>query len=64
MAEVFFKIESFWQKEPTKCEPCFLCEDLIFSDTNRLCFKIGNRIDQSDICLCNSCFELIKKDGL
>lgn len=56
MDELDINIWTYWQTEDANCEPCFLCEDMIFSKVNRLIFVVGNKKELSKICLCNSCY--------
>ena len=57
MASILLEISTKWEKEPTQCQDCFICQDKIFSDANRLIFVIGEKESESDIVLCNSCFD-------
>lgn len=41
-----------WRLVPTTCEPCMLCEDIIYGKQYEL-FMDGNRID---MILCESCY--------
>lgn len=48
-----------FKEEQTACEPCFLCDDIIYSSTYRLVFDIANRTEETEIILCQSCYNAV-----
>lgn len=61
MAKAFIEISIDFKEEPTKCEPCVVCEDLIFSKVYRMVVLVGNTREETNIILCNSCFDAFSK---
>lgn len=61
MAEVLLEISFYWKEEKTECQPCYLCNDIIYSDAYRLIFNIGEKVNETNIVLCNSCFNAIQE---
>lgn len=64
MADVILNIETYWEEKSATCQPCEVCEDMIVSAAHELMMKVGEKIISSDIVLCNSCYDLIKDNGL
>lgn len=57
MASSVIEISTKWQKEPTECEICLCCQDVIYSDANRLIIVICEKESKTDVVICNSCFD-------
>lgn len=55
-------LRMFWQKEPTDLGNCMCCQDTIYSDLNRLCFVCGETFTETEVVICNSCYERSKKN--
>lgn len=56
MAEINLIIEVLWIKHKGDCSKCVACEDMIFGNMYNLSLKIANKIDETEISLCESCF--------
>lgn len=61
--EPLVKIETLWVQEDATGEPCFNCGELIYSKTNALYIRINDKTIDTDTRVCDSCFDLIKKDA-
>ena len=61
MAEALLEISFEWKEEKTQCQTCYVCEDTIYSNVYRLIFNIGEKINETDIILCNSCINAISE---
>lgn len=59
MAHHDISIKAFWQKEQTDLGNCACCAETIYSDQNRLAFVCGNNFTETEIVICNSCYETI-----
>lgn len=62
--EPIVKIEVVWEIELGTNEPCAACGDHIYSHANVLYLEVNDKKVTTDICVCNSCFDLIKKDAI
>lgn len=64
MAEVILKIELEWREVPTTCEPCSMCEEIIYGKQYRLFLntKCEKGEPETEIILCQSCYECVKED--
>lgn len=63
MANVLLEISFSYQEEKTECQPCYVCEDVIYSNVYRLVFTLSGKIEETNICLCNSCYNAVSKQG-
>lgn len=62
MAEAFIEISIDWKEEKTECQPCHACDEIIYSSAYRMIVLIGDKRTETDFCLCNSCFNVLKSD--
>jgi hypothetical protein len=53
-------IKTHWIKEDPSCLECSNCEDIIYSITYRLNFKVNDKMTNTKIVLCESCYNLVK----
>lgn len=61
MAKILIEISQHWHEEETECQECVLCEMVIYSNVYRMCFRINERIEETSIILCNSCYNAVLK---
>lgn len=59
--EPIVNIEVVWEIELPSAERCAACKDPIFSYANVLYLMVDNKKISTNICVCNSCFDIIKK---
>lgn len=59
--DVLVEISKHWHEEETECQTCILCENTIYTNVYRLCIKIGERVDETNIILCQSCYNAVKE---
>lgn len=62
MASLEIQIRAFWQKEQTDLGNCACCAETIYSNLNRLAFVCGDRFTETEIVICNSCYETIDNE--
>lgn len=62
--EPIVNIEVVWEIELPSGDPCAACNDPIFSHANVLYLVVNDKKVSTNICVCNSCFDLIKKDAI
>lgn len=60
MAKLLFEIVKIWHEEETECQQCVMCEEIIYSNVYRLCFKIAERTEETNIILCQSCYNAVQ----
>lgn len=58
--ETVVTIEQFFKEEQTHCQECSMCESIIVSSVYRMTFDVGRKIIETDIILCNSCYNAVK----
>lgn len=58
------EIERLWEVGDANAEPCKMCEELIYSKTYTFFIVIdGKRKLDCGICVCNSCYEILKENN-
>lgn len=62
MASLEIQIRAFWQKEQTDLGNCACCAETIYSDQNRLAFVCGETFTETEVVICNSCYETIDNE--
>lgn len=62
--DAIVKIETIWVKEDATGEKCASCDEPIYSKANALYIIVNNKTTDLNTRVCDSCFELIKKDAV
>lgn len=62
MSSLEISIRAFWQKEQTDLGNCACCAETIYSNQNRLAFVCGGRFTETEVVICNSCYEIISHE--
>lgn len=62
--DALVNIEIVWRKESPSGLPCAVCNEYIFSNEHRLYVNINSKQIDSDVVVCETCHELIKKDAI
>jgi hypothetical protein len=63
MASMNMVIDTEWEKG-NQVVDCYTCDDLIVSGSNKMIMLIGERRIETQIIICNSCFEIITDNAL
>lgn len=59
MAEAVIKFSTEWRLVPTTCEPCTVCQDIIYGKQYQLFMNPSGAIDTK---LCESCYDAVKEN--
>jgi hypothetical protein len=60
MANPLIVFTTEWRLVPTTCDPCTVCEDIIYGKQYQLHVQ---RIGATDVILCESCHEVAMKEA-
>lgn len=62
MAKAIVEISERWVQEDGECQPCPMCQDVIYGKAYRMVIDIGEKTTETPIVICSSCYELSQKE--